>query len=453
MALRDRLAHAWNAFTDRDEQAEFVQTYNYPAASSSFGSRPDRTRLLAKGDRSILASIYTRLAIDVSGVSIKHVRLDDEGRYLTDIKSGLNECLSVRANIDQPGRMFRQDIAMTLFDKGVVALVPVDTTLSPEVTGGYDINSLRVGEVVTWFPQHVRVKVYNDRNGKHEEITLSKKNVAIIENPLYAVMNETNSTLQRLIRKMNLIDNADEQTSSGKLDMIIQLPYVIKTEEKRKQADQRREDIELQLKGSKYGIAYTDGTEKITQLNRPVENTLQERVDKLIALLYSQLGLTEGVMNGTASEEEMRNYMDRVIEPVCDAISEAMMSTFLTRTARSQNQSIAYFKDPFKLVPMSQLAEIVDKFTRNEVMTGNEIRTSIGIKPSKDAKADELRNSNMPQPVEAPAGAPVSATPAPAEGVSDDEQTAIMNDAFAEINKALDGVFNDLGVPLDDNSS
>lgn len=444
MALRDRIAHAWNAFTSPDEKAEFARSYEI-ASSSSYGSRPDRQRILARGDRTILASIYTRLAIDVSGVSIKHVRLDDEGRYLGDIKSGLNECLNVRANLDQAARHFRQDIAMTLFDKGVVAIVATDTSMNPLVTGGYDILSLRVGEVVTWFPQHVRVKVYNERRGVYQEIDLDKRHVAIIENPLYSVMNEPNSTLQRLIRKMNLIDNADEQTSSGKLDMIIQLPYVIKTDARREQAEQRREDIELQLKGSKYGIAYTDGTEKITQLNRPVENNLQPQIEYLIGLLYSQLGLTPGVMNGTASEQEMRNYMDRVIEPILDAISEGMLSIFLTKTARSQNQSIAYFKDPFKLVPMSELAEIVDKFTRNEVMTGNEIRTSIGIKPSKDPKADELRNSNMPQPDVI--AAPVEpAAPAPAEGVTDEDQKAMMDDAFEEINKSLDDVFKDLGV-------
>lgn len=389
-----RLKHAWNAFLDWPNQ---LRNLEYGA---SYGGRPDRVRLTFSNERSIISSIYTRLSIDVASVDIRHVRLDKEGRYLEDIDSGLNECLMVEANLDQAARHFRQDIAMTLFNAGCCAIVPVDTTINPAVSGSFDIKTLRVGEIVGWHPKHVRVSVYNEANGRREEITLEKKFVGIVENPLYSVMNEPNSTLQRLIRKLNLLDVVDEQSSSGKLDMIIQLPYVIKSEARRAQAEQRRKDIEFQLKGSQYGIAYTDGTEKITQLNRPAENNLLKQVEYLVAMLYSQLGLTEEVMNGTANEEAMLNYINRTIEPIVAAVVEAMRRAFLTKTARSQRQDVMYFRDPFKLVPIKEIAEIADKFTRNEILAANEIRQKIGIKPSRDPKADELRNSNMPAPSE-----------------------------------------------------
>jgi len=337
------------------------------------------------------------LSIDISSIDVRHVRLDDADRYKEDIKSGLNNCLTLEANIDQGARAFRQDIAMTIFNEGVAAIVPVDTTLNPSKSGGYDIKTLRVGTVVSWMPKHIRVRLYNEAKGEREEITLEKKFVAIVENPLYSVMNESNSTLQRLIRKLNLLDAVDEASSSGKLDLIIQLPYVIKSEARRQQAEQRRKDIEFQLKGSKYGIAYTDGTEQITQLNRPTENNLLGQIEFLTDMLYGQLGLTEAVMKGTADEKAMLNYNNRTVEPIVEAIVEAMRRTFLTATARSQQQSIAYFRNPFKLVPVENIAEIADKFTRNEIVSANEIRQVIGFKPSNDPKADELRNSNMPQ--------------------------------------------------------
>lgn len=348
-------------------------------------------------ERSIISSIYTRLAVDAAAVDIRHVRLDDENRYVEDIDSGLNNCLTIEANIDQAARALRQDIVLTMFDKGVAAIVPVETTSDPTTTGSYDIKTLRVGHVVAWYPEHVRVELYNEKKGQRQEITLEKKFVAIVENPFYGVMNEPNSTLQRLIRKLNLLDTVDEQVSSGKLDMIIQLPYIIKSEARRQQAQQRRLEIEQQLRGSKYGIAYTDGTEKITQLNRPVENNLLKQVEYLVDMLFMQLGLTKEIMNGTANEATMKNYYNRTIEPFTTAIVESMKRTFLTKTARAQNQSIVSFRDPFKLVPINELAEIADKFARNEILTANEIRQIVGIKPAKDAKADQLINSNMPQ--------------------------------------------------------
>lgn len=395
--LGSKLKHAWNAFTNEDEYR--MQSFGNLGASS-FGSRPDRTRLRYSNERSIISSIYTRLGIDVASVPIKHVRLDKTGRYDEDMISGLNECLNVEANIDQAGRQFRLDIALTLFDEGTAALVPVDTTLDPTISGSFDIKTLRVGKVVQWYPRHVRVSVYNELKGLREDVTLEKKFVAIVENPLYSVMNEPNSTLQRLIHKLNLLDLVDEQASSGKLDLIIQLPYVIKSEARRAAADQRRSEIELQLKGSKYGIAYTDGTEKITQLNRPAENNLLEEIKLLKDELYVQLGVTPDVMNGTADEKTMLNYNNRTIEPILAAITEAMIRTFLTKTARSQGQSILYFRDPFKLVPIADVAEIADKFARNEILSANEIRQGIGFAPSKDPKADKLINSNMPAAVE-----------------------------------------------------
>ena len=394
MGIGSKLKHAWNAFSSNEED-EFTQSWG---TAISYGTaRPDRLRLNISNERSIVSAIYTRLAIDFASISIRHVKLDENDRYLSEIKSGLNNCLRLEANIDQGARALRQDIAMSLFDQGVIALVPVDTSMNPNVTGGYDIQTMRVGTIVRWMPRHVRVSLYNDNSGKREEVTLEKKYVAIIENPLYLVMNEPNSTLQRLIRKLSLLDAVDEQVSSGKLDLIIQLPYVIKSDARRQQAEKRREDIEFQLKGSKYGIAYTDGTEKITQLNRPAENNLMAQIEYLVEMLYSQLGLTPEVMNGTADEKTMLNYINRTIEPLLDAVTEAMKRTFLTKTARTQGQSIEYFRDPFKLVPIANIAEIADKFTRNEIMSSNEIRAAIGYKPSADAKADQLVNSNMPQ--------------------------------------------------------
>jgi Phage portal protein len=390
--LGARLKHMWNAFIDQDEKYR-IHSYDLGA---SYGIKPDRTRMYISNERSIISSIYTRVSIDVSANQLLHVRIDDQDRIEEEIESGLNNCLNVEANIDQAARAFRQDIVMSLFDRGIIAIVPIDTTLNPEVSGSYDIKTLRVGTIVQWYPQHVRVDLYNDKTGLREEVTLQKSVVAIVENPLYSVMNEPNSTLQRLIRKLNLLDGNDEAASSGKLDLIIQLPYVIKSEARKQQAEQRRKDIEFQLKGSTYGIAYTDGTEKITQLNRPAENTLLKQIEYLTGLLYNQLGLTEDIMNGTASEQAMLNYYNRTIDPVLTAVVEAMARTFLTKTARSQGQSIISFKDPFRLVPINDIAEIADKFTRNEILTANEVRQIIGFKPNKDPRADKLQNSNMP---------------------------------------------------------
>lgn len=388
----DRLKHAWNAFSLEKEQ-RFEPVANY---GTNFSYRPYANRMHIANDRSIVSSIYNRIGIDVAAINIRHVRVGDNNNYMEGIDSGLNQCLTVEANIDQGARAFRQDIAMTLFDRGVVAIVPVETDLSPVKNGGYDIKSLRVGEIVQWYPQHVRVLLYNDRTGLKEEITLPKTTVAIVENPLYNVMNEPNSTLQRLIRKLSLLDSIDEQAGSGKLDLIIQLPYVIKSEARRQQAESRRKDIEMQLKGSQYGIAYTDGTERITQLNRPAENNMLKQIEYLTGMLYSQLGLTEEVFNGTADEATMLNYFNRTIEPIVAAITESMKRTFLTKTARSQKQSIQYFRDAFKMVPVGDLAEIADKFTRNEILSSNEVRSVLGLRQANDARADELRNKNIP---------------------------------------------------------
>ena len=394
----ERIRKGWNAFA-REAEQPFQTTYEQGYPSSS---RPDRVRLSSTNQRSIIAPIYTRLSIDTARASIRHVMLDDQKRYTGDINSGLNNCLTVEANIDQGAQHFRQDIATKLFDIGVVAIVPVDVSNNPLDTTGFDIQTLRVGEIVQWYPRSVRVKVYNDRKGDFEELTLPKRVVAIVENPLYAVMNEANSTLQRLIRKLNLLDAVDEQSSSGKLDIIIQLPYTIRTDVKRKEAEQRRKDIEEQLRGSQYGIAYVDGTERITQLNRPSENNLLKQVEYLTNLLYSQLGLTTEVFDGTADEKTMLNYFNRTVDPVLVAIVEGMKRVFLSKTARTQGQSVEYFRDPFKLVAVGDMAELADKFTRNEVLTPNEVRSIIGFKPVQDPKADELRNRNLPQQLETP---------------------------------------------------
>jgi Phage portal protein len=425
------LKHAWNVFTNQDKRNEIRSFQDY---GPSYSLRPDRLRFRIPNERSIVSSIYTRLGIDVASVDMRHVRLDDENRYVEDIDSGLNNCLTVEANIDQAARAYRQDIALTLFDKGVAALVPIDTTINPEQTSGYDILTLRVGEIVQWYPYHVRVSVYNEAIAARQEITLQKSMVAIVENPLYSVMNEPNSTLQRLLHKLNLLDAIDEQSASGKLDLIIQLPYVIKSEARRQQAEQRRKDVEFQLKGSQYGIAYTDGTEKITQLNRPAENNLMAQIEYLTAMLYSQLGLTEDVMNGTADEKAMLNYWNRTIEPILTAMVEAMRRTFLTKTARTQKQSVVFFRDPFRLVPIENIAEIADKFTRNEIMTSNEIRQVVGLKPHADPKADQLINSNMPQGSPTPTGVTSDQNPnVDVMASSFDEIDAAINEAFAGI--------------------
>ena len=395
------LKHAWNVFSNQEQNRNSpwpVQPgARYESYGASYGSRPDRVRLLIPSSRTIISSIYTRLSIDVASIEMRHVRNDDQNRYIGDIDSGLNNCLTVEANIDQAARAFRQDVAMTLFDRGCAALVPVDTSISPEQSGGYEILTLRVGDIISWYPNHVKVSLYNEAIAKREEIILEKRAVAIVENPLYSVMNEPNSTLQRLLNKLELLDAVDNQSASGKLDIIIQLPYVIKSEARRQQAEQRRADIEFQLKGSQYGIAYTDGTEKITQLNRPAENNLMSQVEYLTEMLYGQLGLTEEVMNGTADEKAMLNYWNRTIEPVLTAVTESMRRTFLTKTARTQRQTIQFFRDPFRLVPIENIAEIADKFTRNEIMSSNEMRQVVGLAPHPDPKADQLLNSNMPQ--------------------------------------------------------
>ena len=386
-----RLKHAWNAFFNKDPTV-----YNNEL-SRGYPYRPDRPRLTRGNEQSIVTSVYNRIALDSSAINIQHVRLDESGRFLSTIESGLNNCLTLEANVDQTGRAFIQDVVMSMMDEGSVAIVPIDTTFDPQITGSYDINSMRTGKIIQWYPKHVKISVYNDRSGQREDITLPKNVVAIIENPLYAVMNEPNSTMKRLVRKLNLLDFVDDQSSSGKLDLIIQLPYIIKTEARRKQAEDRRKDIEDQLAGSKYGIAYTDGTERITQLNRPVENNLMKQIEYLTSMLYSQLGITQTILDGTADDKTMLNYYNRTIEPIIASVVDEMKRKFLTKTARSQQQSISFFRDPFKLVPVNDVAEIADKFTRNEIMTSNEVRQIIGMKPSDDPKAEELRNKNITQ--------------------------------------------------------
>ena len=393
-SLGSRLKHAWNAFTSRDPTYE----HSYGAQVSYY--RPDRTRRTITNEKSIITAVLNRIALDAAAVEIRHSRLDENGRFSEEINSGLNNCLSLSANIDQTGRAFLQDAYVSLLDEGCVALVPVDTSIDPRYSSSYDIETMRTGKIVQWYPQHVKVQLYNDRKGEREEVMLPKSMVAIVENPFYEVMNKPNSTMQRLARKLNLLDVVDEQSSSGKLDLIIQLPYVIKSEARRKQAEERRKDIEKQLSGSKYGIAYTDGTERITQLNRPIENNLQKQVEYLTNLLFSQLGMTQSILDGTADDKTMLNYNNRIIEVIVAAMVDEMKRKFLTKTARSQGQSISMFRDPFRLAPVSDIAEIADKFTRNEIATSNEIRQIIGWKPSKDPSADELRNKNLNQTAE-----------------------------------------------------
>lgn len=389
MGLADRIYHAFNAFMNRDPTG-------YKNTGVGYSYRPDRPRLTRGNERSIVTSVYNRIALDVAAINIKHCQLDENDRYISTVESKLNNCLNLEANLDQTGRAFIQDVVMSMLDEGCVAIVPIDTTVNPK-TGSFDISSMRTGKILEWFPDKIRVRVYNEKLGRREDIIVSKSTTAIVENPLYAVMNEPNSTMQRLIRKLNLLDVIDEQSGSGKLDLIVQLPYVIKTEARRIQAENRRKDIENQLSGSKYGIAYTDGTERITQLNRSVDNNLMKQIEYLTNMLYSQLGITQTVMDGTADEKTMLNYNNRTIEPIISAIVDEMKRKFLTKTARSQFKSIMFFRDPFKLVPVNDIAEIADKFTRNEIMTSNEIRQIVGMKPSDDPKADELRNSNISQ--------------------------------------------------------
>lgn len=425
MGLMDRIQRGWNAFRNRDP------TSNYRDIGSSYSIRPDRIRFTRGNERSIVTSIYNRIAMDVAAVDIKHCRLDENQRYISDINSGLNSCLNLEANVDQTGRAFKQDIVMSMFDEGCVAIVPVDTSVNPNVTNSYDVLSLRTGKILEWYPEHVKVRVYNEKKGKKEEVILPKRMVGIIENPLYAVINEPNSTMQRLIRKLSLLDITDEQTASGKLDLIIQLPYIIKTDARRQQAEQRRKDIEMQLSGSKYGIAYTDGTEKITQLNRSVENNLLKQIESLTGTLYSQLGITQTILDGTADEKTMLNYNNRTIEPIVSAIVDEMKRKFLTKTARSQGQSVLFFRDPFKLVPVNDIAEIADKFTRNEILTSNEIRQIIGMKPSDDPKADQLINSNISQPNEQMEEAPME--PETDEEYESESEEQQQNDTLANM--------------------
>ncbi|MBR2248052.1 MAG: phage portal protein [Bacilli bacterium] len=396
LTFGERLKHSWNAFMNKDP----TETKKYIDLGPSNTRRPDMFRPTRGTEKTIVTAIYTRIAMDVAQLDIEHVKVDDNGRYIETIKSGLNYALTTEANIDQTGRAFIQDIVMSMFDEGCVAIVPVDTTFNPLKTGSYDIQTMRVGTVVEWFPQYVKVRLYNDKTGKHSEVTLPKKMVAIIENPLYAVMNEPNSVAKRLIRKLSILDAVDEQSGSGKLDLIIGLPYVIKTEARREQAERRRKDIEQQLSGSKYGIAYTDGTEHITQLNRSVENNMWTQIQDLTEMLYNQLGMTKGVFDGTASEAEMLNYQSRTIEPIVSAITEEMSRKFLTKTARSQKQTIMFFKDPFSLTPTEKIADIADKFTRNAILSSNEMRAIIGYKPVDDQRADELSNKNINQSTE-----------------------------------------------------
>ena len=400
IAIGSRFKHAWNAFVNNRDP-----TVYYRDTGPGYSYRPDRPRLTRGNERSIVTSVYNRIALDVASINIQHCKLDDDGRYLRTIDSSLNRCLNLTANLDQTGRAFVQDTVMSMLDEGCVAIVPVDTTADPKLTESYDILSMRTGKILEWFPKDVRVRLYNEEKGQKEDIILPKRTIGIVENPLYAVINEPNSTMQRLIRKLSLLDVTDEQTASGKLDIIIQLPFVVKSEARRQQAEQRRKEIEMQLAGSKYGIAYTDGTEKITQLNRSVENNLMKQVEYLTNLLLSQLGITQAILDGTADDKTMLNYYSRTIEPIVAAIVDEMERKFLSKTARSQNQSIKFFRDPFKLVPVNDISEIADKFTRNEIMTSNEIRQIVGLKPSDDPKADKLINSNLNQPEEEKASA------------------------------------------------
>lgn len=405
MGFVDRLQHGWNAFMNKDP------TPIHQNIGPGYSYRPDRPRLSRGNERSIVTALFNRVALDVAQLNITHCKVDENGRFLEDMKSHLNNCLKLEANLDQTGRAFIQDVVMSMLDEGCVAIIPVDTDVDLENNGSYEILSMRTGKIVEWYPTHVRVQVYNEKTGNKQDITLPKEKVAIIENPLFAVVNEPNSTLQRLMRKLALLDVVDEQSSAGKLDMIVQLPYTIKSEARRSQAEARRKDIESQLTGTKYGIAYVDATEKITQLNRPLENNLMKQIEYLTSMLYSQLGITQSILDGSADEQTLLNYHSRTIEPIVAAIVDEMKRKFLTKTARTQKQTITFFRDPFKLVPVGNIADIADKFTRNEIMTSNEIRQIIGMKPSSDPKADELRNSNLNHPDNGTQEQPVESIP------------------------------------------
>ena len=390
MGLKNRLQHAWNAFANKD-----------PTYSSGYGGylyRPDRPRFSRGNERSIVTAVLNKISMDCAAINVEHVRLDDNNRFVEVLNTGLNKCLTLEANLDQTGRAFIQDVVMSLMDEGCIAIVPVETTLNPNISGGFDITNMRVGKVLEWYPDRVGIRVYNEKTGQKQDIVMPKNTVSIVENPLYAVMNEPNSTMQRLIRKLNILDAIDEQSGSGKLDLIIQLPYLVRSNQRKQQAEERRKAIEDQLSNSKYGVAYTDGTEHVTQLNRSVENNLMSQIEYLTSMLYSQLGITQSVMDGTADDKTMINYYNRTIEPILSAIVDEMKRKFLTKTARSQKQSIVFFRDPFRLVPVADLAEIADKMTRNEIMSSNEIRQIVGMKPSDDPKADELRNKNLSEP-------------------------------------------------------
>ena len=390
MGLKNRLQHAWNAFANKD-----------PTYSSGYGGylyRPDRPRFSRGNERSIVTAVLNKISMDCAAINVEHVRLDDNNRFVEVLNTGLNKCLTLEANLDQTGRAFIQDVVMSLMDEGCIVIVPVETTLNPNISGGFDITNMRVGKVLEWYPDKVSIRVYNEKTGQKQDIVMPKNTVSIVENPLYAVMNEPNSTMQRLIRKLNILDAIDEQSGSGKLDLIIQLPYLVRSNQRKQQAEERRKAIEDQLSNSKYGVAYTDGTEHVTQLNRSVENNLMSQIEYLTSMLYSQLGITQSVMDGTADDKTMINYYNRTIEPILSAIVDEMKRKFLTKTARSQKQSIVFFRDPFRLVPVADLAEIADKMTRNEIMSSNEIRQIVGMKPSDDPKADELRNKNLSEP-------------------------------------------------------
>ena len=392
MGIKDRLQHAWNAFANKDP------TYGSYGGYGGYSYRPDRPRFSRGNERSIVTAVLNKISIDCAAINIEHVRLDDNNRFVEVMNTGLNKCLTLEANIDQTGRAFVQDAVMSLMDEGCIAIVPVETTLNPNISGGFDITNMRVGKVLEWYPDKVSIRVYNEKTGQKQDIVMPKNTVSIVENPLYAVMNEPNSTMQRLIRKLNILDAIDEQSGSGKLDLIIQLPYLVRSQQRKQQAEERRKAIEDQLSNSKYGVAYTDGTEHVTQLNRSVENNLMSQIEYLTSMLYSQLGITQSVMDGTADDKTMLNYYNRTIEPILSAIVDEMKRKFLTKTARSQKQSIVFFRDPFRLVPVADLAEIADKMTRNEIMSSNEIRQIVGMKPSDDPKADELRNKNLSEP-------------------------------------------------------
>lgn len=442
--FRNRVKNGWSAFTKEREFAPRKEEFMELGPSYSINPMVPRTRFA--NDKSIITSVYNRIGIDVAAIDIKPVKIDQNGRYESDVRNGLYECLTIEANIDQGARDFKQDIVMTMCTSGVAAIVPVDTDKDPTLTSSYDIKTMRVGEVVEFFPMHVRVSLYNPFKGHREDITLPKSMVAIVQNPLYSVMNEQNSTLQRLIRKLSLLDSIDEAAGSGKLDLIIQLPYVIKSEARQKQAEQRRKDLEIQLTNSKLGLGYTDGTEKITQLNRPVENNMLKQIEFLTEQLYSALGVTKEVFAGTADEKTMLNYFNRTIEPILTSITESMTRTFITKTARTQGNSVEFYRDPFKLVAVGDIAEIADKFTRNEIMSANELRSIIGLKPSEDPKADELRNSNMPDANPEPSAEAPPAETETGEEPTEGSESDVMSQSFDEIEKALDDTFAELGV-------